>query len=164
MNTTIGTYNSHDLALDAILKLKESGHPVSKLTVMGLMTTEQVDEEMHVSDVNPIKPLGLQIGLLAGTTLGILTGVGVFLVPGVGFLFGAGAIIGAIGGFDFGLIGGGLASVLASLGMNNDIAKKYHDALVTGKFLVIAHGNKDEVEKAKETLLALDKHKEVTSF
>ena len=164
MNATIGVYNSHELALDAIQKLKDSGHPVSKLTVMGLMATEQVDEEMHVTEVNPIKPLGLEIGLIAGTTLGILTGIGVFLIPGVGFLFGAGAVIGAIGGFDFGLVGGGLVSALASLGMNNDIAKKYHDALVSGKFLVIAHGSGDDVKKAKETLSELGRHEEIASI
>jgi len=154
MKAAIGIYSSHDLALEAILKLKESGHPVSKLTVMGLLVTEQLDEKMHDMPVSPIKPAGIEIGTIAGTALGILTGVGLFAIPGLGFLYGAGAIIGAIAGFDFGIMGGGIVTLIASLGVKDDIAKKYHDALVAGKFLVVAQGNEDEVENAKALLHA----------
>jgi hypothetical protein len=81
-----------------------------------------------------------------------------FAIPGVGFLFGAGALAGAIGGFDFGLIAGGLAAVLTTLGMKDDIAKKYHAALVAGKFLVVAHGSKEDVAHAKTLLHELGTH------
>ena len=48
MNATIGIYNSHDLAVDAVIKLKNSGFPVSELSIIGLMETEVMDKDQHV--------------------------------------------------------------------------------------------------------------------
>lgn len=163
MDATVGVYNNHDKAVEAILRLKDSGYPISKLTLMGLMNEEKVDTERHVTETNPLKPAGLGAGALIGTTLGVLTGLGVFAIPGVGFLFGAGALAGAIGGFDFGLIAGGLAAVLTTLGMKDDIAKRYHDALAAGKFLVVAHGSKEDIAKAKQELHTLGTHESLES-
>ncbi len=152
MNATIGIYDDHDLAVDAVEKLKNSGYPVSHLSIMGLAETEVIDDKMHIMPKSPIKAAGLGAGTILGTTLGVLTGVGMFAIPGVGILYGAGALVGAIAGFDFGLIGGGIASALTTIGVKDENAKKYHDALVAGKYLVVAHGNKESVDKAKDIL------------
>jgi hypothetical protein len=120
---------------------------------MGLTEQEEaVDKGDHVTPISPLKITGLGAGTLIGATLGILTGVGIFAIPGVGFLYGAGALIGAIAGIDFGIIGGGIASALATLGVKDVNAKKYHDALAEGKFLVIAHGKSEDLDKAKAIL------------
>lgn len=92
------------------------------------------------------------IGALAGSVLGVLTGVGIFAIPGVGFLYGAGALVGAIAGFDFGIIGGGIASALTVAGISSDDTKQYEEVLKAGKFLVIAQGNEEEVTRAKNVL------------
>ena len=42
--------------------------------------------------------------------------------------------------------------MLATVGVTDDNAKKYHDALESGKFLVIADGNEEDVNRAKEVL------------
>jgi len=152
MNATIGIYDNHELAVEAVQKLKDANYPVGQLSIMGLTETETIDEEMHIMPKSPIKPAGLGVGTVAGTAIGILTGVGIFAIPGLGFLYGAGALVGAIAGFDFGLIGGGIATVLATVGVTDDNAKKYHDALESGKFLVIADGNEEDVNRAKEVL------------
>lgn len=153
MNATIGIYDNHDLAVAAVVKLKEAGFPVSELSIIGLAETEVVDDKMHIMPKSPVKAAGLGAGTALGTTLGILTGIGVFAIPGVGFLYGAGALVGAIAGFDFGLIGGGIASALATgIGIEHEEAKKYHDFLVAGKFLVVVHGKDTDVNKAKDIL------------
>jgi len=163
MNATIGIYDNHDLAVEAVQKLKDSNYPVSQLSIMGLTETEVVDNKMHITSKNPLKVVGLGAGTAIGTTLGILTGVGIFAIPGVGFLYGAGALVGAIAGFDFGLIGGGIASALSTVGVKDEFAKKYHDALVDGKFLVIAHGTPEHVEQAKILLDEHGTHEEIAS-
>ena len=164
MKTTIGIFDSHDLAVQAIIDLKVTGFPVGNLTLMGLLKTEQMDEQEHVNIVSPLKPAGIEIGTILGTTLGVLTGIGIFVIPGVGFLFGAGALAGAIAGFDIGLIGGGVATVLSSIGVKDEIADKYHDALVAGKFLVVANGREIDVNKAKALLMTKGTQNETLSY
>jgi uncharacterized membrane protein len=149
MNTTIGVFDNHELAVEAVHKLKEANYPVSHLTIMGKVATEIIDEDLHITPKNPLSVATLGTGTVIGTILGILTGAGIFQIPGLGFLYGVGALIGAIAGFDFGLIAGGIASVLATLGLKDSNARKYRDELVQGKFLVVAHGDQTEVDQAK---------------
>ncbi len=148
MKATIGIYDTHEKALDAVVELKNAEYPLKHISIMGLTQTEIVDEEMHVTTKSPLNLKGLAAGTVLGTTAGILTGVGLVAIPGVGVLFGAGAVVGAVAGFDIGLIGGGLASVVATLGLHEDTSKKYHDELTAGKFLLIAQGTKAEVDDA----------------
>ena len=164
MNAVIGIYDNHELAVEAVIELKNEGFPEDKLSIMGLTETEVVDKGNHVMPENTLRKAPVGEGIAIGTALGVLTGVGMFAIPGLGILCGAGALVGAFAGFDVGLIGGGIVSALTSVGVNKNVAKKYHDALVAGKFLVIAHGHQSDVDKAN-TLLhehgthdELDKH------
>lgn len=152
MNATIGIYDTHDLAVQAVQELKQKGYPMAQLSIMGRAVTEVIDEDMHITEKSPLKVAGLGVGTVLGTTLGVLAGVGIFAVPGLGFLYGAGAVVGAIAGFDFGLIGGGIASALATVGVKDENLEKYHNALDAGKFIVIAHGSEEDVNKAKNML------------
>ena len=152
MNTTIGIYDDHDAAVAAVGQLKDAGYAVNQLSIIGLTQTEVVDENDHVIPENPISVAGLGTGVALGTAVGVLTGVGIFAIPGLGFLFGAGALVGAIAGFDFGLIGGGIASVLTTVGVNDENAKRYDDVLRRGKFLVVAEGTAEEVLHARDLL------------
>jgi uncharacterized membrane protein len=158
MKSTIGVYENHDKAVQAVVELKDAGFPVKQLSIIGKAETEVVDEKMHIMPKDPIKVGGLGTGTAVGATLGILTGVGLFAIPGLGFLYGAGALVGAIAGFDFGLIGGGIASVLTTVGVKDENVKKYHEDLEAGKYIVVAHGNEAEVNKSKEVLHAHDTH------
>jgi hypothetical protein len=161
MNATIGIYDTHDLAVAAVEELKDAGFPVSELSIMGLAETEVIDNKMHILPKSNIKAGGLGVGTALGTTLGILTGVGIFAIPGLGFLYGAGALVGAIAGFDFGLMGGGIASALATVGVKDEVAKQYHDALAAGKFLVVVHGKDEDVNRAKGILHEHGTHDEL---
>lgn len=162
MNTTIGVYDNHELAVGAVRKLKDLGYPLRHITIMGKSEEEEVlDNDMHMAVKNPVNMVGVGTGTAIGATLGILTGVGIFAIPGLGFLYGAGALVGAIAGFDFGLIGGGIASVLATIGVKDENAQKYHDALEMGKFLVIVHGSENDVNTAKAMLHEHGTHEEV---
>jgi len=158
MKSTIGVYDSHDKAVEAVIELKEAGFPVKQLSIIGKAQTEVVDDQLHVMPKDPIKAGGLGAGTAIGATLGILTGVGLFAIPGLGFLYGAGALVGAIAGFDAGLIGGGIASVLTTVGVKDDNVKKYHDILEEGKFIVVAQGSEKEVNHAKDILHEHDTH------
>lgn len=152
MNSAIGIYDTHDKAVEAVKKLKESNFPPKQLSIMGRADVEVVDEEMHIQSKNPINPAGVGIGTTVGAALGILTGVGVFAIPGLGFLYGAGALVGAIAGIDFGLIGGGIASVLTTVGVKDEEHEHYKKELEEGKYILVAQGSEEEVKQAKEIL------------
>ncbi|MBS1587072.1 MAG: hypothetical protein JSS82_16180 [Bacteroidetes bacterium] len=161
MRSTIGVYDSHDKAVEAVIELKNAGFPVKQLSIIGKAQTEVVDDQLHVLPKDPINVAGVGAGTALGATLGILTGVGLFAIPGLGFLYGAGALVGAIAGFDAGLIGGGIASVLTTVGVKDDNVKKYHDDLEAGKFIVVAHGTEAEVNHAKDVLHEHDTHEDL---
>jgi uncharacterized membrane protein len=158
MNAAIGVYDSHEKAIEAVKELKDAGYPVSHLSIIGKAEVEVVDKELHTQEKNPLNLVGVGVGTTVGATLGILAGVGVFAVPGLGFLYGAGALVGAIAGFDFGLIGGGIASVLATVGLKDHETKDYQDHLEEGKYLVIAQGSKEDVAKAMDIVKSHGQH------
>lgn len=164
MNTAIGIYDDHELAVAAVRKLKESDFPMDHLTIMGKAETEVVDNEMNITEKNPLKLAPLGAGTAVGTALGILAGVGVFAIPGLGFLYGAGALVGAFAGFDFGLIGGGIASALATIGVKDENEQKYHHALDAGKFLVIVHGSEEDVNNARAILRLHGTHNDIAHY
>lgn len=152
MDAMIGIYDDHDLALQAVQELKDNNYPVEKITIMGKAATELIDKDMHVMTKNPLSVASVGTTTAVGTAVGALVGAGMFAIPGLGFLYGAGTLIGAIAGFDFGLIGGGVAAVLAMIGVRDEFQRRYAEALADGKFLVIAHGDEEEVDRAKAIL------------
>jgi hypothetical protein len=156
MNATIGVFDNHDLAVEAVQKLKDANYPVSHITIMGKVLNEVIDDEMHIMPKSPLSAASLGTGMVIGTVVGLLTGAGLFHIPGLGFLYGAGAVVGAIAGFDFGLIGGGVASVLTTVGLKDSNAAKYHDALAQGKFLLVARGSKNDIDRARTLLEGLN--------
>lgn len=164
MNTAIGIYDDHELAVAAVKRLKESDFPMDHLTIMGKAETEVVDKDLNITPKNPISLVGLGTGTAVGTALGILAGVGIFAIPGLGFLYGAGALVGAFAGFDFGLIGGGIASVLTTIGVKDENEQKYHNALEAGKFLLIVHGNEEDVNNARAILHLHGTHNDITHY
>ncbi len=67
-------------------------------------------------------------------------------------LYGLGAVAAAIAGFDFGVIGGTIVSVLMINNADAKIAQHYEDQLKSGKTLLAFTGDKEEVEKAQQVL------------
>ena len=88
--------------------------------------------------------------LFLGPVLGMLTGIKLFAIPGLGFLFGIGAGLGALAGFSLGIAGGGAISLIAILVIKSRTVLKYHEHIVEKGFQVIAHGNIEEINKAKK--------------
>lgn len=161
MKSTISVYDTHDKAIEAVQELHKAGFSTKHVTLLG--QAEIKDEHMQIKTVNPGKVAVTEVGIgaVVGPVIGALAGAGIFAIPGLGFLFGAGALVGAIAGFDFGIIGGGLVSALTMLGLKSDAASLYEQHLKEGKFVVIVHGTMDEITKAKDILEAHGGHIEL---
>lgn len=159
MNSKVALYDSHEKAIKAVEKLKEKGFPVNNISLIG--KAEITDNHMHIKSMDAIERTPALIGAGAGTLVGILTGLGVFAIPGFGFLYGAGVIVGAIGGFDLGIIAGGLGSVLATVGIKDEHVLKYEEHLKEGKFMVLVSGSLEEIELAEHILHTEGTHLEL---
>ena len=156
MNTTVGVYDTHEKAIEAVEKLKRAGFPVQQVSLIGKAVV--IDDLMRVKNNRKIKNAPAIIGAILGPLLGILTGLKLFAIPGLGFLFGIGAILGALAGFSLGIVGGGILSLIAILVIKSRSVLKHHEHIEEKGFQVIAHGNNEEVNKAKEIL---DSHKKL---
>ena len=129
--------------MKALEELRESGVDMSKISLVG--RAELIDDNIHVKSNNAVVAAPVAVGTVLGTTLGLLTGVGVFAIPGLGILFGAGAVIGALAGFQIGVVTGGLTTILVELGVKEDhIAYEQH--LKEGRFLLFYNGTEEEIE------------------
>ena len=159
MKSQIAVYKSHEKAVNAIETLNKSNFPMKQVSLMG--KAEIIENHIHIKSLETEKELPVLLGTGAGITVGLLSGLGVFIIPGFGFLYGAGAIIGIIGGFDIGLITGGLGSILVTLGIKEDYVVKCNKHLDEGKYLVVVNGSSSEIERAKHILHTDGNHLEL---
>ncbi len=148
IRTTVGVYQSHDEAINAIVALEKAGIPVENISF--LSTAVIVADDLHVHSTKNVKNAPVAIGAVLGPLLGVLAGASIWAVPGLGFVYGAGAIVGALAGFDIGLVSGGIATILLNIGIKKDKIVSYHKHLKEGKYLVILNSNKATAEKAKK--------------
>lgn len=146
----VGVCDTHEDAVEAVGLLEKAHFPMKEVSLLGKV--DKVEDHLHVRSLDPLKNAPAIVGASAGTIVGLLTGLGVFAIPGFGFLYGAGAVIGTIGGFDLGLVTGGVISLLLEFGIDREQALTYHEHLKEGKFLLVIQGPEEDVAKAKKIL------------
>jgi uncharacterized membrane protein len=154
MNTTVGVYDTHEKAIEAVQELKRAGYPIQQVSLIGKAVI--IDDLMHIKHDRSLKNVPAIIGAILGPILGLLSGLKLFAIPGFGFLFGIGAVLGALAGFSLGIVGGGIITLCSILVIRSRAVLKYREHIEEKGFQVIAHGNENEVNKAK---LILDSHK-----
>ena len=168
MKAIIGIYNNHEDAIKAVKLLKGEDFPAKNISLLGKAQVEEAEEIKRtekkigrIDEDNPAQEIPLEAGAILGPVLGVLTGVGVFAIPGFGFLYGAGALIGAIGGLDLGLVSGGIISLLASIGIHEKHHLNFEEHLEKGKAMLVASGNEEDLERAEIILHKYNKHHEL---
>lgn len=91
-----------------------------------------------------------------GGLWGLLFGAAFLFIPGIGPVVAAGSVVTwIVAALEGAILVGGLSALgagLFSLGIPKDSIVKYETSIKAGKFLLIAHGTADEVEKARSVL------------
>ena len=155
LNATVGVFDTHDTAVKAVKELNKGGFPMKKVSIIGKELEKIEDVQGYYTWKDPAKT-GAGIGAFWGSIFGLLVGVGFVVVPGIGGVFVAGSlaavILGGLEGAAVGSVGGGLFGALLGLGIGKDKVLKYQQNLEAGKYLVVAHGSKEEVDKARDIL------------
>ncbi len=155
--SAVATYATHESAEAAVKELQKSGFDMKKLSIVGrdYHTDEHVVGYYNVGD--RMKAWG-KTGAFWGGIWGWLFGSAFFFIPGIGPLVIAGPLISwLVGALEGAVVVGGLSALgagLCSIGIPKNSIVQYETALKAGKFLLIAHGNPEEISRAKEILNA----------
>jgi hypothetical protein len=154
-NTVVAIYTSHQEAEKAVTLLQSHGFDMKKLSIIGkdFHPEEQILGYYNTGD--RMLTWGKR-GAFWGLMLGLVFGSGVFFFPGIGMVLVGGPFVGVIvAALETAAVTGGLSAVgaaLFSLGIPKNHAIKYETALKADKFLLLAHGTVEEVEKAKSII------------
>jgi hypothetical protein len=151
-NAVIAIYESHAQAEEALKELQRSGFDMKKLSIVGkdYHTDEQVVGYYNAGD--RMKRWG-KSGAFWGGFWGLLLGSAFFAIPGIGPVLVAGPLVAwIVGALEGAVVVGGLSALgagLYSIGIPKDSIVQYESAIRSDKFLLLAHGTVEEVERAK---------------
>ncbi len=151
----VALYHNHEQAEDSVRQLQRSGYDMTKLSIVAkdYHTDENVIGYYTVGD--RMKKWGA-IGAFWGGLWGMLFGSAFFFIPGFGPLLIAGPFVSSlVGALEGAATLGGLSvlgAALASIGIPKNSILEYETEVKAGKFLLLAHGNEQDVENAKQTL------------
>ncbi|GAB2590740.1 general stress protein [Spirosoma areae] len=154
-NAFVALYDSHELAEDAVKKLQKAGYNMKKLSIVGqdYHTEENVIGYYNLGD--RARKWG-GAGAFWGGIWGLLFGSAFFFLPGLGPVLIAGPLIASlVAALEGAVVVGGftaLGAALYSLGIPKNSILQYETELKTGKFMLVAHGTADDVERARDIL------------
>jgi hypothetical protein len=153
--SAVAVYDNHRDAEQAIRTLANSGFDMQKLSIVG---RDYATEEGVVGYYNAgdrMKAWG-KTGAFWGGLWGMLFGSALFVIPGIGPLFAAGPLVTwIVGALEGATVVGGMSALgagLFSIGIPKDSVLSYETQIKAGKFVIIAHGTSDEVEKGRTAL------------
>lgn len=155
VNSVVAIYDTHEQAEKAVKELQEAGVDMKSLSIAAkdMHTDEQVVGYYNTGD--RMKHWG-KVGAFWGGFWGLLFGSALFAIPGIGPILVAGPLVAwIVAGLEGAVVVGGVSALgagLVSIGIPKDSVIKYETALKTDKFLLIVHGTRDAVEKAKDII------------
>jgi hypothetical protein len=158
-NAVVAIYNSHTEAEEAVKELQKAGFNMKKLSIVGKGYHTEQDVVGYYNTGDRMKHWG-KLGAFWGGLWGLLFGAAFFAIPGIGPIIVAGPLVGwIVGALEGAVVVGGLSALgagLVSMGIPKDSVIKYETAVKSDKYVIVAHGNQAEVEKARDILKTTD--------
>jgi uncharacterized membrane protein len=158
MNETdiaVAVYGTHTEAESSVKTLQRAGFDMKKISILGkdYRTEEHVLGYFNTGE--RVKFFG-KLGAFWGALAGMLFGSALLFVPVVGHVIVLGPLAATlIGGLEGAAVGGGasaLVGALSAIGIPKDSVLRYETALKADKFLLLVHGDGDEIMRAREVL------------
>ncbi len=154
-NSVIAIYKTHTEAEEAVKELQRSGFDMKKMSIVGRDYHSDEHVVGYYNTGDRMKYWG-KMGAFWGGIWGWFFGAAFFMIPGLGPILVAGPLVGwIIAALEGAVVVGGLSAVGAgiySIGIPKDSIVKYEEALKSDKFLLLAHGTRSEVAKARDIL------------
>ncbi len=157
--TPVHVFSSHFEAEKAIHTLQRSGFDITKLSIIGRGYETEEHPIGFYTAKDKIRAYGTY-GAFWGGIWGMLVGPAIFLIPGIGLLPMVGPIVSVIvGALEGAIIVGGMSALgvgLLNMGIPRDQIIKYEMALRFDKYLLIVHGDTNEIARANSVLNAVE--------
>jgi uncharacterized membrane protein len=162
-SSVVAVYPDHPSAEEAVRRLIKDGFAMKDVSIVG--RDFQVEEEpIGFVSARDFIGVGAGTGAWVGGLFGLLVGAAFLVLLGGGPVIVAGPLSAALlGGLEGALAGaalGALSGALVGLGVPKNQALKYEAQVKAGKFLVVARGTPEKIDRAK-TLLTTGQHEEV---
>jgi len=151
----VALYDEHSQAKNAVKTLQRAGFDMKKISIIGkdYETEEHVVGFLNAGDRARI--FG-KYGAFWGGLIGILFGSALLFVPVVGHLVILGPLAAMLfSGLEGAVVVGGLsalAGALVSIGIPKDSVLRYETALKANKFMLMVHGDSQEIARARDVL------------
>jgi len=154
----VALYDQHTQAENAVKALQRAGFDMKKISIIGkdYETEEHVIGFLNAGD--RAKIFG-KYGALWGGLMGVLFGSALMFIPIVGHIVILGPLAAMLfSGLQGAVVVGGvsaLAGALTSIGIPKDSVLRYETALKANKFILMLHGDSQEISRAQEVLKSL---------
>lgn len=151
----VAVYDLHSQAEAAVKALQRGGFDMTKISILGkdYHTEEHVVGFLNAGD--RAKIFG-KLGAFWGGLMGVLFGSALMFIPVVGHVVVLGPLAATLfSGLQGAVLVGGisaLAGALMSVGIPKDSVLRYETALKADKFMLVVHGDAQEIDKARELL------------
>jgi hypothetical protein len=151
----VAVYELHSQAESAVKALQRAGFDMKKISIIGkdYHTEEHVVGFLNAGD--QAKIFG-KIGAFWGGLMGVLFGSALMFVPVVGHVIVLGPLAATlVSGLEGAAMVGGisaLAGALMMVGIPKDSVLRYETALKANKFMLVVHGDAQEIKRAHELL------------
>ena len=157
--SVVGVFTTFAEAEAAIRRLDQADFPINQVSIIGQDLKCEKDIQGYVT-AGDVAKTGAVTGAWVGGLFGLLIGAAFVWVPGFGPLIVAGpfaaAMLGGVEGAATGAAGAGLLGALIGWGVSHKHILKYEDHLRGGRYLVVVHGDHEDVKSAHEVLAHTD--------
>ena len=153
----VAVYDTHTQAESAVKALQRAGFDMKRLSIIGrdYHTEEHVVGFLNAGD--RAKFFG-KLGAFWGGLMGMLFGSALIFMPVVGHVIILGPLAATVfGGLEGAVLVGGasaLVGALMAIGIPRDSVLRYETALKSDKFLLIVHGDAQDIKRAHDLLAA----------
>ena len=163
----VAIYELHSQAESAVKALHAAGFDMQKISIIG----KEYETEQHVIgflNAGDRARIFGKYGAFWGGLMGLLFGSAMLFVPGVGHVIVLGPLAATLFvGVEGAVVAGGLsalAGALISIGIPKDSVLRYETALKANEFMLVVHGNGEEIIQARGVLkiaglVSLDHHR-----
>lgn len=154
-DSSVYIFNTHTEAESAIRAVSNAGFDMKKLSLVGRGYHSEKHPVGFYIARNRIRSWG-GTGAFWGGIWGLLPAPAVFFLPGLGLMAMAGPLVTAlVGALEGAVVVGSLSALgvaLIHIGVPHGEVIKYEAALKSGRFVLVAHGNAEEVARVRTIL------------